>query len=265
MMLCVADWLLEDERHAPERLLARFAEAYEPWRRYGSGTEAILRQFPKFKNEWREFATAMFPFGSYGNGSAMRAAPIGLVYHRDLEKAAAVAVASSRPTHSHSLAYQGVELQVIAVASAVSCDKFSPNAFIPCMRGVLTRYSELLQDTSKFEWALNNIEEGLRDGRSCKEMSAVLGTGVTAQEAVPMAIYCFLRHPESYCDVIREAVFIGGDTDTIACMAGAISGAFLGASAIPSKWLGAVREETHSVSALEVLADRLFAKFTADS
>src|SRR6516164_7679036 len=119
MMLCVADWLLEDERHAPERLLARFAEAYEPWRRYGSGTEAILRQFPKFKNEWREFATAMFPFGSYGNGSAMRAAPIGLVYHRDLEKAAAVAVASSRPTHSHSLAYQGVELQVIAVASAV--------------------------------------------------------------------------------------------------------------------------------------------------
>jgi poly(ADP-ribose) glycohydrolase ARH3 len=63
-------------------------------------------------------------------------------------------------------------------------------------------------------------------------MSSVLGTGVTAHEALPMALYCFLRHPASYADVIHQAVFIGGDTDTIASMAGNLAGAWLGADRI---------------------------------
>jgi poly(ADP-ribose) glycohydrolase ARH3 len=261
MMLCVVEWLLEDEPHLPEVLLARFAEAHEPWRRYGSGTDAILRQFPKYKSEWREFATAMFPFGSYGNGSAMRVAPIGLAFHNNIEKAFALAITSSRPTHSHAFAYHGVVLQTIAVAIAASSLKFSADAFLGRMRSALVTFSELMQDTSKYERALNEIEAGLRRGTSCREMSEVLGTGVTAQEAVPMAIYCFLRHPESYAQVIHEAVFIGGDTDTIACMAGAISGAFLGASAIPVNWLRNIREEKYTFGAIELLADRLFSKF----
>jgi ADP-ribosylglycohydrolase len=63
MMLCVAQWLLAEES-SPERLLARFAEAYEPWRRYGSGTATILRMYPEHKANWRELSTAMFPEGS---------------------------------------------------------------------------------------------------------------------------------------------------------------------------------------------------------
>src|SRR5205814_2919078 len=69
MMLCVAEWLLADEAHSQERLLARFAEAYEPWRRYGSGTETVLRLFAEHPAQWRELSTAAFPLGSYGNGS----------------------------------------------------------------------------------------------------------------------------------------------------------------------------------------------------
>ena len=92
-------------------------------------------------------------------------------------------------------------------------------------------------------------------------MAAILGTDVTAVESVPMALYCFLRHPDDYARVIHEAVFTGGDTDTVACMAGAISGAFLGASAIPTRWLVAVREETHTVGTVESLADQLFHRF----
>src|SRR5207248_30975 len=64
MMLCVAEWLLEDQSHSAETLLARFAEAYEPWRRYGPGTAAILRMFHHHKAEWRQLSTAMFPEGS---------------------------------------------------------------------------------------------------------------------------------------------------------------------------------------------------------
>lgn len=263
MTVCVAEWLVEGEAPSAERLLARFADAYEPWRRYGSGTEAILRIFPQHRAEWRELSTAMFPEGSYGNGSAMRVAPVGLVYCDDPSAAASVAIESSRPTHSHPLAYQGAVLQSIAVATATAstpapCD---PAAFLRALRVGLSRFEDLMQDTSRFARALDAIEEGLARGTSCGEMANALGTGIAAHEAVPMAIYCFLRHPGHYAEVIREAVFIGGDTDTIACMAGALSGALLGCQAIPRPWLLAVRDERYTSAAIDALADRLFVQF----
>jgi ADP-ribosylglycohydrolase len=79
-----------------------------------------------------------------------------------------------------------------------------------------------------------------------------------------MALYCFLRHPDSFTVVIEQAVFIGGDTDTIASMAGSISGAFLGSGAIPAQWLAAIHEEVYSPAAIESLADRLVAKYARE-
>ena len=58
-----------------------------------------------------------------------------------------------------------------------------------------------------------------------------------------MALYCFLRHAGSFADAVHQAIFIGGDTDTIASMTGALSGAFLGEAAIPAGWLAAMREK----------------------
>ena len=261
MTLCVAEWLLVDESHSPELLLARFVDAYQPWRRYGSGTEMILRMFPQHRGQWRELSTAMFPHGSYGNGSAMRVAPIGLAYFNDLKKAASIAIESSRPTHSHPLAYQGAVLQCLAVAIATASSEFASSAFLAALRSCLSYFSDLMQDTSKFERALDEIEKGLQRAATCAEMSTVLGTGIAAYEAVPMALYCFLRHPDSFAQVIHDAAFIGGDTDTIACMAGAISGAFLGKAAIPPQWLHAIREAQYTAEVIEGLGDRLFAKY----
>jgi len=263
MMLCVAEWLLEPEPHAPQRLLERFAETYEPSRRYGPGTEAILRLFPEQKKNWRELSTMQFPHGSFGNGSAMRVAPIGLAYRNDLKKAAATAIESSRPTHSHPLAYQAAVLQCLAVAIAAASTEFSCDAFLKPLRASLVYFDDLMQDTSRFTGALRALEEGLARGASCAEMSTILGTGVTAYEAVPMALYCFLRHPHSFADVIHHAVFIGGDTDTIACMAGAISGAFLGVASIPIAWRNAIREDAYSADAIERLADALFDRYAS--
>jgi poly(ADP-ribose) glycohydrolase ARH3 len=261
MMICVAEWLLEGSPHSAERLLGRFVESHQPWRRYGPGTEAILRLYPQYKSEWRELATSMFPEGSHGNGSAMRVAPIGLAYLADHRKVAATAMESSRTTHTHTLAYQGAVLQGIAVATAAGSSDFAVENFLRPIRAGLSHFSESQQNTTAFTKSLDAIQDGLQRGLSCEEMSDLLGTGVAAAEAVPMAIYCFLRHPESYADVIHEAVFIGGDTDTIACMAGAISGAYLGASAIPQNWKNAVREEMHTVGAIEILADQLLEQY----
>jgi poly(ADP-ribose) glycohydrolase ARH3 len=266
MTLCVAEWLLAGEAPSPRHLLGRFAGAWETWRRYGPGTEAVLRLYRQHPEQWRELASAAFPEGSYGNGSATRVAPVGLVHHRDPKMAASVAIESSRPTHSHSLAYQGAVLQCLAVAAAAGAGgapAFAPDPFLHALRGGLARFSDLMQDTSRFSAALDAIGRGLARGTPCAEMSAVLGTGVAAHESVPMAFYCFLLHPDSYPDVIHEAVFAGGDTDTIASMAGAISGALLGSGAIPPRWRDAVREETYSADVIEDLADRLCGKYVA--
>jgi poly(ADP-ribose) glycohydrolase ARH3 len=260
--LCVAEWLLDDgPPYSAERLLARFVDGCDLWRRYGPGTAMILRVFREHPAEWRSVATAMFPHGSYGNGGAMRVAPVGLAFRNDRNRLQSVAIESSRPTHSHPLAYQGAHLQSIAVAAAVEALQFSATSFLDPMRRALDYFTELLQNTLKFAAALDAIEQGLKSGSSCVEMSSILGTGITAYEAVPMALYCFLRHPDSYERVIHEAVFIGGDTDTIASMAGAIAGAFLGEQAIPPRWLNAVREERYTVAYIRELADRLFAKY----
>lgn len=263
MTLCVAEWLLADQSHSAEQLLARFAQAYQPWRRYGSGTEMILRMFPQHRAQWCELSTVMFPHGSYGNGSAMRVAPIGLAHFNDLKKASSIAIESSRPTHSHPLAYQGAVLQCIALAIATASAEFTASTFLQPLRGGLSYFTGLMQDTSKFDLALDEIERGLRRGAKCAEMSAILGTGIAAYEAVPMALYCFLRHFDSLEQVVHEAIFNGGDTDTIACMAGAISGAFLGKGAIPPRWLEAIREEQYTAVFFESLADRLFAKYSS--
>jgi poly(ADP-ribose) glycohydrolase ARH3 len=263
MTICVAEWLIAGETGSPQRLLARFADAYEPWRRYGPGTVGILRLFREHPDQWRELATAMFPHGSLGNGSAMRVAPVGLAFHRDLAKAAAVARESSRPTHSHSLAYQGASLQAVAgaMATAATPGELRPGQLVQALRATLRYFEELMQDTSPFGRALDEVERGLSRGATCTEMSQVLGTGVEAHEAVPMALYCFLRHADSYADVVHNAVFIGGDTDTIAAMAGALSGAYLGVQAIPTAWVARVREETWSAAAIMRLADQLCDKF----
>jgi poly(ADP-ribose) glycohydrolase ARH3 len=263
MTLCVAKWLLEDDSLSPESLLARFAAAHEPWRRYGPHTESILRLYPQHKQHWRELATTSFPHGSYGNGSAMRVAPIALAFSDNLDKLASVTVASSRPTHSHPLACQGAVLQAVAIAMALHQSPIVPADFLRVLRHRLSSFSDLLQDTRPFSNALDTIEHGLAHNVSCQEMAPVLGTGASAHESVPIALYCFLRHPDSYAQVIHQAVFLGGDTDTIASMAGAISGAHLGSTAIPQNWRDGIREERYSASAIESLADQLSSKFAS--
>jgi poly(ADP-ribose) glycohydrolase ARH3 len=191
----------------------------------------------------------------------MRVAPVGLACVGRPAAALPLAIESSRPTHSHPLAYAGAAIQATAVATAAGMDTGSdalaPGALLGPLRACLRYFDELMQDTSKFAGALDAMERGLGAGASCAEMSEELGTGIEATEAVPMALYCFLRHSESFADAIHHSVFIGGDTDTIASMTGALAGALLGEAAIPAGWVAGIREETYSPTVIGDLADRL--------
>ncbi len=255
MSLDVAEWLIEDPGIDGRSLMSRFNQSYRPARRYGSSTARILEAFDYHADDWRALATLMFPEGSYGNGSAMRAGPIGCFFHRDLPGLMKASWISSRTTHSHPLAIQGTILQAAAVAAAMrSSPPLEPLSF---MKELEQAVECIDQDTSVYRGALRAISEGLADNRSPADMAAILGTGIEAREAVPMALYLFLSHGENYGQVIHEAIFLGGDTDTIASMAGSIAGAFGGLTRIPRPWLASVREEHYTPARVKSIAEAL--------
>ncbi|MCK4721865.1 MAG: ADP-ribosylglycohydrolase family protein, partial [Dehalococcoidia bacterium] len=81
-----------------------------------------------------------------------------------------------------------------------------------------------------------------------------LGHGIEAFNSVPTAIYSFLTHSRSFAGAILYAISLGGDTDTIAAMTGAISGAYLGIEAIPETW----KQRLENREYIEELAEKLW-------
>lgn len=257
MSLCVAEWLTGGNIRDGKSLLERFSKAYEPWRHYASGTRMILESFPSARDRWTELATAMFPQGSYGNGSAMRVAPVGLFLHNDSRAICEVARVSSSVTHSHFLAIQGAALQATAVAAAVEGTKDNAE-FLKALLKALAYFEELGQDTSVYKKALARIGQGIAQTVPASKMAALLGNGIKAQEAVPMAIYCFLTNSGSFEKAVESAIFLGGDTDTIASMTGAIAGAALGEKAIPERWIERSTETVYSPERIRQIASELY-------
>ena len=178
----------------------------------------------------------------------MRVAPVGVFYHDDLELLRSVAYGQSRITHVHELGMEGAAIQAYAVALAVTAYPFSElnsHSFLRKLKDFthnevykrkLERVWKLLGETNK--------------GRIARE----LGNGVEAYNSVPTAIYCFLRNQGSFEDSVLYAVSLGGDTDTIAAMTGAISGAYNGAEAIPGRWKSNLEKGYY----IEELAEKLW-------
>jgi len=231
MMIGMAESLVQKEGFDGEHMVHVFIQNYElePWRGYGAGPPTVFRMI-RAGEHWDKVAAKLYHGGSYGNGSAMRIAPLALFYHDDLTMLKEVAHRSSRITHSHPLGIEGAALQAFAVALSVGLEPgtdFNPRDF-------LARLAELSQQEAykkKLETAGLLLDESDR-----ARVVAELGNGVEAFNSVPTAIYSFLSHLDSFKTAILFAVSLGGDTDTIAAMTGAITGAYLGIESIPDKW-----------------------------
>jgi poly(ADP-ribose) glycohydrolase ARH3 len=259
MSSCVAEWLTQEAAPDGKNLLERFCRAYEPWRHYGPGARLILESFPNAKDRWMDLATAMFPQGSYGNGSAMRVAPVGLIFHNDLSGVLTAARTSSTVTHSHYLAIQGAALQAAAVAGAVR-GMSDPVQILRILKAALSHFENRGEDTSVYGKALALMAEGLSRKVPPAKIVKLLGNGIKAQEAVPMAIYCYLANPDSFEKAVEAAILLGGDTDTIASMTGSLAGAALGESRIPERWLRRVTEPDYTPERIRQLAFDLYRK-----
>jgi len=147
------------------------------------------------------------PYNSWGNGSAMRVSPAGWIAD-DLETTRCLARWTAEVTHNHPEGVKGAE----AVASAI----------------FLARTGASKEEIK--EYVVNEFAYDLY--RTCDEIRPDYEFDVSCQGSVPEAIIAFLEGKD-FEDVIRNAVSLGGDSDTIAAMAGSIAEAFFG---VP-KWM----------------------------
>lgn len=178
--------------------------------------------------------------GSKGCGSAMRAATIGYYYQNDPERLRAVAHASGICTHGHPTA----DAACIATAYLVKLilDGESPE-------GLIDRTVEFTAGISdEFERALLGVRACLTLADEEKALSS-LGEGWVAEEAVALALYCFLRYPDDYRATVVRGANTNGDSDTVACIAGALAGARVGSKGIPSGWIQRI-EKSRTLGAL---------------
>jgi len=250
MTIGMAESLIEchgfDGNHMAERFIDNYSK--EPWRGYGPGPPRVFGLI-KSGMAWDEAAGHIYQGGSFGNGAAMRIAPVGLFFWNDYTKLREVAYLSSRITHSHVLGMDGAALQAMAIALAVAENPAMPlssQSFLSCLINFAT------EDVYRTKIAQFSTLLGQPHDR--QEVVKQLGHGIEAFNSVPTAIFTFLAHPQDFVSTVIYAVSLGGDTDTIASMAGAIAGAYLGIDGLPSQWLGQLENRDY----ISNLADRLW-------
>lgn len=183
---------------------------------------------------------------SAGNGPMMRAALIGAFAREDRELLKLIA-ASTRITHRDPRAEQ----------AALAIARFARS---PQSRQSPADVIAQIDDLELRARARQALAAAL-DGASLADFRATLGfaRGVTGfvNDTLPAVVYCWLRWPDDPRAAIEAAIRLGGDTDTVAAIVGALAGARLGAAALPHDWIAGIRDWPVNVALLHRLADAL--------
>lgn len=243
MTIGVAETLVTCQCIDETELCRRFAENYQPHRGYGRGARTVLDAMVDGRDH-KHLAANYFPGGSLGNGAAMRVAPVGLAFRHDVERLWEQARLSALPTHLHPLGVEGAQVLALAVGLASTTEKFEREPFF----AALAERCESIQYSGPLRRAAQVSD--------AKDL-ALFGNGIEATSSVVTAIASFGLTPDSYGQTIGNAILLGGDTDTIAAMAGAISGAYLGRQGIPAALVKGLEDNRQGRGYLEELAEKL--------
>lgn len=227
--------VLRQHGHIHQPALARsFAERYDRTHGYGAAMHRLLWEI-KCGEDWAERAQSLFGGrGSFGNGAAMRVAPVGAFFADDIDAVVEQAARSSVITHTHDEAVAGA----IAVAVAVA------HAHQLRTSGTVPSRSEFL-DLVLPHVPESEVRSKIRKARdfgsdaSVQFAVSVLGNGskVSAQDTVPFALWCAGERLSNYEDALWLTVSGLGDRDTTCAIVGGIVATFAGAGSIPKAWL----------------------------
>lgn len=226
MAISIVEILRDYGEIEQDRLAAAFAERYQQdrYRGYGSGAHYILQKIYE-GGDWRKLAPSLFNGGSYGNGAAMRIAPLGGYFADDPEHARTEAVKSAVITHAHDEARAGAIAVAVAASIAATQKNIKGNDFIGLIESFIPE-SEV-----KTKIRLSQTIDPAETVVAAK----TLGTGqnISSQDTVPFCIWCASNHLDNYEEALWQTVSGFGDQDTTCAMVGGIVS--LSSGGVPEK------------------------------
>ena len=235
MAIAIVETLMARGEIDQDLLATRFAAhfATDRLRGYGAMAYRILAGISA-GGHWRTLSQSAFGgSGSFGNGAAMRVAPLGAWFHDDLERTAEQATLSATVTHAHPEGIAGAV--AVAVAAAVAA----------------SRRTEEWHTAATDIWAnvvaltpAGKTREGIERARAlpanitAENAAKSLGCGfqVSAQDTVPFVIWSACKHLHNFERAFQETAVVGGDVDTTCAMVGGIVAAYTGRAGIPELW-----------------------------
>ena len=280
MTRSLAESLLISKNFDATDLAKRLTLEYfrSPDRGYGANVGEVFMKL-KMENFQNPFGPAMnqfHGFGSYGNGAAMRVAPVSLFgYNFSDDKLAKYAQNCSRVTHSHPYGYNGAVLQAFAIHQGL---------YLTEKLDFLLYLDQLILKMDKVESGLENEEKyytnqlktmkkmiQAKKGKlsySVEEIVETFGNRVSAPKSVASALYStFKAHEQSenfdniFVKALYSSISLGGDSDTIASMTCSIVGAMYGDIIIPEVFVKRCEESDVIIK----LADELFRLIESNS
>ncbi|GAA1011964.1 hydrolase [Acrocarpospora pleiomorpha] len=198
-----------------DELAASFAARHDFDRGYGPATNRMLR-LVREGGDWRTLATGLFDgSGSWGNGAAMRVAPLGAWFAGDPARAVREAKASAQVTHTHPEAVAGAVAIAVAAATAAAHADLTPGRFL----------DQVLHHTPP-----SQVRDGISEARRLLPLTDpilaahTLGNGraVSAQDTVPFTLWSAARHLDNYEQAFWTTATAGGDIDTTCAIVGGI-------------------------------------------
>ncbi|MBA2556283.1 MAG: ADP-ribosylglycohydrolase family protein [Chloroflexi bacterium] len=236
MALGVFEVLRDRSGVGADQLAEVFARNYarDPARGYGRGAHEVLGAIAAGE-PWRTASRAVFDgTGSFGNGGAMRAAPIGGYFADDLEQCALAAIASAVPTHAHPDGIAGAT--AIAIAGALLASGRES--------GIRVSGADLLAQTAAHlpqGAVLDGLERAMAlDGTTApSEAGEILGSGqkISAADTVPFCLWIAAWHQASFTESMWATVSALGDRDTTCAIVGGLMALALGPGSVPDQWL----------------------------
>lgn len=178
----------------------RFADGYfaEPYRGYGGNIVHVFQRVSRGM-DWRTAATIQFEgSGSYGNGGAMRVAPVAVWAYPDMEETIRLARETAEVTDTHPIGVEGAVIQAVAAHHALAGD-FTPNRLLADL--------DRLVETDEFGSTLEMLGRALDRGDD-EYARLHLGNWVGVHNSVLTAVYCFL-FSDGFADTVVRAIRLG--------------------------------------------------------
>lgn len=264
MTLAIVKAILKDGEVNGRTVTEEFAQLWRSGEILGAGascSEGVWR-YIRGDAEWDKCGTKR---GRAGNGTAMRASPIGLWNYDAPERITRDAEVISIMTHTDERAVAGAIAVASAVAYLVTSQEASPTDFAERVSNSVSARS------MEFARALDKLPELLQaDERDA--VPAIINEGWTGHDpsfgvtpfVIPTVLassYAFLKYPRDFSSAVRAVINMGGDVDSTGSITGAMSGAFNGVGAIPQHLRDGVKDSRQ----IHELAAELFHKKTESS